>query len=356
MHSVAQFIVQTFAPLANAASAVAHGFAWMACGAGPHGMFAIGAFVVTSTVVALGCGFWAVFERLRSRSHLDRMRMAVRQSQNALLLRDRMIELFDDSAVVFRTRSGAPLSFRDGMQLLQNCLAGPDSRRLAVAMDGLLTHGLPFVIDVRTIGISDVAVRGYRVGTSAVILLNKNAKALVAPKSADALKVSFPQGRASYGPLEPQSVSALVPPKEEQVVREEVRPARLDAPASVGDRANDAFVVFGPDGRLRLYSEDFARQWRLGDGELRGAPHLSRLAARARETVGRDAIWEVVADAVFSPAPERHAGWGSLMRGDGTTVSLNMTRMADGSTRIQFIEGKREGSNVVPFAARARAA
>ena len=127
MHAFTHYMTELFAPLKNLAVLLAGAFANFACT--PLGAFAVAAISVTSIAIAIGCGSWAVGERLRSLRHRDRMLATLRRQQVALHFRDALIGSLPEAIVVLRANTRTPLSFGRGSALLQHCLAGPDATR-----------------------------------------------------------------------------------------------------------------------------------------------------------------------------------------------------------------------------------
>jgi len=104
------------------------------------------------------------------------------------------------------------------------------------------------------------------------------------------------------------------------------------------DTVEDGIAIFAPDGRLVLHNKAFARLWRLGEDELSGQPHLTKVANLSQARVGHDGIWSIVAAGVTSDEPERCAEWGKAARADGRIISVSMSRLPNGATVVTFAD------------------
>lgn len=136
-----------------------------------HGGLVLATILVTSVLVfALGCT-WALFERLRAAASHYRMNASLARAQAEIRFREAMILACPESVVVMGADLAAPLSYRGGSALLQECLAGPDSPMLADRVDALLEGGSVFEIRVRTERHPGVVVQGSVIGSRAAIFL-----------------------------------------------------------------------------------------------------------------------------------------------------------------------------------------
>jgi signal transduction histidine kinase len=104
------------------------------------------------------------------------------------------------------------------------------------------------------------------------------------------------------------------------------------------DTLQEGVAVFGPDGRLKLYNAAFTRIWRLEASELKGEPHLKRIAEICASKFGQDRVWEIVMAAVTSAGAERRREWGEAERSDGAIISLSIAPLPDGATLASFVD------------------
>jgi PAS domain-containing protein len=122
--------------------------------------------------IALACYLWAVKER-EKRDALRRQAAAENaQARAETLLRDGLISELHEAVVVWDTDNQQHLSFGEGAQLLDACLAGPDREEVSIALDTLRRHGTAFQIKVRHDG-GVVALRGCPVGRYATVFLQR---------------------------------------------------------------------------------------------------------------------------------------------------------------------------------------
>ena len=100
----------------------------------------------------------------------------------------------------------------------------------------------------------------------------------------------------------------------------------------------DGMAVFGPDGRLKLHNDAFARLWQLSESELSGEPHLTKVAELCVARTGHDGIWNIVAEGANSAEPARYSEWGKVTRSDGRILSLSLSRLPLGATLVIFAD------------------
>ena len=285
MHAFLQVMGSLFSLLDSSSSVLAGQFSAFACR--PLGSFAVAAVVVSSLALAAACAAWAIIERIRLAEHDERMRTALRRSLTARHFRDALLEALPEAVVVLRATARKPLSYRGGARLLRYCLDGPDAAALAAAIDGLLERSAPFTLAARTLSLRSIAIRGVPVGDGTALFLRV------------------------------------------------LEPLRAVAPAAARHgELSDPAIVIGRDGRLKTYNPAFARQWRLQEDDLRGAPPLADVVARCVARNGYDPVWNVVIGAAMTDEPERFNEW------CGRGTALHLSRLPDGATQIKFAEAE----------------
>ena len=322
MHNFGHMIFGFLFALDWLAESLSVKFANLACSASSFGGFAFAASIVTSITLVLGCGSWVMATGRRATVLKERLTAALRESEAAVRLRDSLMCSLPDSVVVLSAGNGQLLSYADGSRLLEHCLAGPDAKALAAAIDSLLTRGVAFSLTARTIAICAVAVWGRRVGNSHALFLRHRETAdnqAVDPEST--LSVAAENNATPVSPIMAES-------------------APFTAPAAAPDavESGDGVIVIGSDGRLWQHNAAFSAQWLLDEEELRGSPHLEQISALCSARKGRDATWQVVASAIASEIPEQHNEWGVLPCTDGRVMAISASRKSDGSTLIRFHE------------------
>jgi PAS domain-containing protein len=173
MHMLAHIIGLLAAPLASAASALSPAIS--AAGHRPPASedFTIAAFAVSSGLIAFACCCWAAWMHAR----IGNIRLAAMSDRAhadaAMHFRDALLVGGQEAIVVIG--SGAESTFYVGgaNALLQSGMEGPDARRLAAALDGLLKSGAPFQFSVRTAASELIAVRGSSIERRAVVFLRE---------------------------------------------------------------------------------------------------------------------------------------------------------------------------------------
>jgi PAS domain-containing protein len=109
----------------------------------------------------------------------------------------------------------------------------------------------------------------------------------------------------------------------------QVQKATIDALA-------DAIAIFSPDGRLMLHNSNFEALWHLTPSELSNRPHCSDIARICDSRMGRDGIWQVIADSISAMVPTTIIDIHETRREDGRHISLTLSRLPDGMTMAVF--------------------
>lgn len=122
----------------------------------------------------------------------------------------------------------------------------------------------------------------------------------------------------------------------DQLRKEETHQLLIHSQRAVLETIPDATAMFGPDGRLKIHNDAFAKLWQLEENELTGEPHLSKVADLCANRTGRDGIWSMIAAGVNAPNPERFGEWGQILRADGRSLTLSLVRLPDGATLVSF--------------------
>jgi len=100
----------------------------------------------------------------------------------------------------------------------------------------------------------------------------------------------------------------------------------------------DGMAIFGPDGRLKLHNDAFARLWQLSESDLAGEPLLTKVAELCVARTGHDGIWNIVAEGANSAEPARYSEWGKVTRSDGRILSISLSRLPLGATLVVFAD------------------
>jgi PAS domain-containing protein len=122
----------------------------------------------------------------------------------------------------------------------------------------------------------------------------------------------------------------------DELRKEETHQLLVHSQRAILETVADATALFGPDGRLKIHNDAFAKLWQLEENELTGEPHLSKVADLCAGRTGRDGIWSMIAAGVNAPNPERFGEWGQILRADGRSLTLSLVRLPDGATLVSF--------------------
>lgn len=188
MHSFLDVVAIFFSPLNASANALYAQFSKMACS--QHGVFAIAAIVVASIALSVACAGWTLIAGRRASAQREDLKAALRQSHLAVRFRDTLIHSFPEAVVVLPTKNLPLLSYHGGKRLLQSCLAGPDARTFAAAIDALLMRGSTFSLTARTSATGAISVRGQLIGDHTIVFLSQNDAATGAITGATSHRIS----------------------------------------------------------------------------------------------------------------------------------------------------------------------
>jgi signal transduction histidine kinase len=100
----------------------------------------------------------------------------------------------------------------------------------------------------------------------------------------------------------------------------------------------EGVVVFGGDGRLRLFNPEVGRIWGVPEEKLAGGPHISELVEAARGYFPNDADWPRLKQRFVLMVTERAAHSGRLHRADDTVIKYAVVPQPDGNTLMSFVD------------------
>ncbi|ATQ44732.1 sensor histidine kinase [Caulobacter mirabilis] len=113
--------------------------------------------------------------------------------------------------------------------------------------------------------------------------------------------------------------------------------AQLKVQQATLDKLNDAVVVFGSDGRLRLHNEAFERFWNVTAAQLEEAGDFERVVELCVPRLHDMAFWRELKGRVADPDPEARAPTsGEAKTSDGRILSWQSRPLPDGATLIAF--------------------
>lgn len=103
------------------------------------------------------------------------------------------------------------------------------------------------------------------------------------------------------------------------------------------DNLNEAVVVVGEDGRVKLSNPMFSKMWQLEESMLNNEPHVRDVfdACRNYFTIEE---WEPFRDDFVSQLMQRQLKAGNLERSDGSVLEWSMVPLPDGGTLITYMD------------------
>jgi len=172
MHGIFDFVFGAYLHVVNWTADLAHYLAGVGDKASQSGPLVMASIVAASLLVCLlGC-VWALVERARGAARQYAANGSLARAQAEIRFREAMIQASPESIVIMGSDLAAPISYRGGSALLQDCLSGPDSTALAAKLDALLESGSSFTLTARSRKKSSlIGIQGCVIGSRAAIFL-----------------------------------------------------------------------------------------------------------------------------------------------------------------------------------------
>ncbi len=104
------------------------------------------------------------------------------------------------------------------------------------------------------------------------------------------------------------------------------------------DHLDEGVVVFGSDGRLKLFNPSFAALWALDGRALEPESHIDAVIARCRAGLDDRGVWDVLKAAVTGIDDERDKLEGQIERADGVFLAYAGLPLPDGGTLLTFVD------------------
>ncbi|WP_319530528.1 ATP-binding protein [uncultured Cohaesibacter sp.] len=104
------------------------------------------------------------------------------------------------------------------------------------------------------------------------------------------------------------------------------------------DHLNDGVVVFGSDGRLRVYNPAFTRLWDLDETRLTGQPHVAAVLERCRKKFQDQEVWDRLKACVVDFNDARRGVEGRMECSNGRFLDYASIPLPDGATMITFVD------------------
>jgi signal transduction histidine kinase len=102
------------------------------------------------------------------------------------------------------------------------------------------------------------------------------------------------------------------------------------------DTLREGVAVFGPNGRLRLYNQAFAKLWRLNPRQLDQEPHIDEIIGECRVLYDVPEEWERTKAAVTAIVSERRPYESEIDRADGCVLACAALPLPDGGTLLTY--------------------
>ncbi len=112
----------------------------------------------------------------------------------------------------------------------------------------------------------------------------------------------------------------------------------IDVQRETLDSMKEGVVLFGSDGRLKLFNSVFAQIWHLSPKMLESNPHVDEFIESAKVTYADDNMWRDMAYAVTAFSEEREITSGEMQWPDNRVIDYAIMPLPDGATLITFID------------------
>ena len=103
------------------------------------------------------------------------------------------------------------------------------------------------------------------------------------------------------------------------------------------DNLSESVIVFGGDGRVKLWNPAFRKLWGLYNEDLDGEPHVSRLVEKLKKFFG-DEEWPAIKDDLLSLAIDRNERAGRFDRSDDVLLEYATVPLPDGGILVTFFD------------------
>ena len=103
------------------------------------------------------------------------------------------------------------------------------------------------------------------------------------------------------------------------------------------DNLAEGVVVYGGDGRLRLWNPSFATLWKLNPEELDGHPHINKIVER-KAAFFDESTWPAARAALIEQGLERDEREGRMTRGDDVHLRYATVPLPDGGVMVSYYD------------------
>ena len=114
--------------------------------------------------------------------------------------------------------------------------------------------------------------------------------------------------------------------------------ALIDVQRETLDSLTEGVVVFGTDGRLKLYNVAFSNIWKVSPRRLAELPHVEEVIGLASAMHADVDGWSPIRRAVTAFLDERETFEGQLNRADNSVIDYALMPLPDGATLLTFAD------------------
>src|SRR5271166_4645564 len=104
------------------------------------------------------------------------------------------------------------------------------------------------------------------------------------------------------------------------------------------DALKEGVVVFGADGRMKLFNPVFCEMWRIDPANLRDRPHIDKIADACRSLCQNPAEWDALRAMVVGLSERREGKSVRISRTDGMTIDCAALPLPDGATLLTSLD------------------
>ncbi|MGD9815464.1 MAG: PAS-domain containing protein [Hyphomonadaceae bacterium] len=113
--------------------------------------------------------------------------------------------------------------------------------------------------------------------------------------------------------------------------------ALLQTQKAALDKLHEAIVVFGLDGRMKLFNVAFTAMWNLEPGAVENEAPFDRVVEACQHLFHDRAVWAQIRGRITDPSPEARTEFRGEMRRSDESVLKFLTRpLPDGATLVAF--------------------
>lgn len=131
-------------------------------------------------------------------------------------------------------------------------------------------------------------------------------------------------------------VTYLFADETERIALESRYNGLIDVQRETIDSLKEGVVVFGTDGRLKLFNKAFCEIWRMPSGKLGEMPHIGEVIAAAQTLHPDNDTWLRIGRSVTAFLDEREDFTGQMTRTDGVVIDFALMPLSDGATLLTF--------------------